>query len=135
MPNGERFSSKRRPPAKPFITVMPTLFCSQTLYNFARSASMPFSFISCLKNTTSLSAGGINHLFCLTEELLAGVPLPAFLLTHRVCSSTFSTSIIPRVKPLYFMFIILYLFFFVKQPIFFNELFQILLSNSIKRHY
>ena len=38
----------------------------------------------------------------LTKELLVGVPLPTFLLTHRVRSSTISTSIILWVKPLYF---------------------------------
>ena len=48
------------------------------------------------------------------EGIPVGVPLPTFLLTHRVRSSTISTSIILWVKPLYFMYTISHLFFFVK---------------------
>lgn len=40
-PNGERFGSNNRPPAKPFITVMSTSYSSQSLYKSALSLFIP----------------------------------------------------------------------------------------------
>ena len=65
------------------------------------------------------------------EGIPVGVPLPTFLLTQRVCSSTISTS---ENLLFYFTVIIKHLFLFVKNLIFTHHFLQIFVSDSPTGH-